>query len=311
MADTKRGCDIAIIGAGPAGLSLARSPASAGLAVTIVERNPLARIQTPDFDGREIALTKSSERTLRELDAWHRIPAGEISTLASAHVLNGSSDRSLHFYANEPGEALGWLVPNHLICKALYESVATCESITLLTERSATSVTTNGHSASVLLSDGSQIVAGLVVAADTRFSETRRSMGISSRMRDFGKTMLVCRVWHERPHDGVATEWFGYDHTIAALPLNDDPEGRHQSGLVVTMDAIAISQLMAMKPEDFSSEVTSRYDRRLGQAVRRQRSDGVVGSSDRDRPVMSLARSLVSTLWIQILAKSGGRGAFR
>ncbi len=52
MADTKRGCDIAIIGAGPAGLSLARSPASAGLAVTIVERNPLARIQTPDFDGR-------------------------------------------------------------------------------------------------------------------------------------------------------------------------------------------------------------------------------------------------------------------
>ena len=40
-------CDIAIIGAGPSGLRLARSLADSGLAVTLIERQPESALAAP------------------------------------------------------------------------------------------------------------------------------------------------------------------------------------------------------------------------------------------------------------------------
>jgi 2-polyprenyl-6-methoxyphenol hydroxylase-like FAD-dependent oxidoreductase len=54
------------------------------------------------------------------------------------------------------------------------------------------------------------IEAQLLVAADSRFSEKRRAMGISASMHDFGKTMLVCVMAHTIAHQHVAWEWFDY-----------------------------------------------------------------------------------------------------
>ncbi|HEX7770206.1 MAG TPA: FAD-dependent oxidoreductase, partial [Dokdonella sp.] len=70
--------DIAIIGAGPVGLCLARALALQGLHVAVVERQPRAALAEPAFDGREIALTHASMRLLGELGVWGRIPADQV-----------------------------------------------------------------------------------------------------------------------------------------------------------------------------------------------------------------------------------------
>ncbi len=49
--------DIVVIGAGPAGLSFASSLADTELNVLIVERQALADLSEPTYDGRDIALT--------------------------------------------------------------------------------------------------------------------------------------------------------------------------------------------------------------------------------------------------------------
>ncbi|MFN3983499.1 MAG: FAD-dependent oxidoreductase, partial [Caldilinea sp.] len=54
-------CDIAVIGAGPAGLSFACAIAGSGLDVLLVERAPEESLADPAFDGREIALTHRSQ----------------------------------------------------------------------------------------------------------------------------------------------------------------------------------------------------------------------------------------------------------
>ena len=82
--------DVAIVGAGPVGLCLARALALQGLAVALVERQPQAALADPAFDGREIALTHASVRLLRELDVWQRIPEDEAFPLRTRVVDAGS-----------------------------------------------------------------------------------------------------------------------------------------------------------------------------------------------------------------------------
>ena len=67
--------DIVIIGAGPAGLAFARALAETGLNMVLVERQPLDVLQDPPNDGRDIALTHTSETLMQELGLWAHIPA--------------------------------------------------------------------------------------------------------------------------------------------------------------------------------------------------------------------------------------------
>ncbi|MFB3103493.1 MAG: FAD-dependent hydroxylase, partial [Pseudomonadales bacterium] len=109
-----------MIGGGPAGLSFACSLADTQLGILIVERSPLDQLAAPAQDGREIALTHSSIETLKNLGAWSRIPPDEISPIRKAKVLDGDSSYSLSFDRSSlTVDALGHLVSNHLIRKAL------------------------------------------------------------------------------------------------------------------------------------------------------------------------------------------------
>jgi len=257
--------DVVIIGAGPAGLALARALGEAGLGVALVERQPRAALEAPGFDGREIALTHRSVAGLRRLDAWRRIPAEEISPLGEARVLNGNSARALRFFPTGQAEPLGHLVPNHLIRRALFESVAACDQVALQAGTAARIVAPADGLAGVMLGDGTKLSARLVVAADTRFSALRRQMGIGARMRDFGKTMLVCRMAHDIPHGAVATEWFAYGQTIALLPLNGTPEAPNLSSLVITLRQPEAARLLELGADAFNADITRRLEGRLGE----------------------------------------------
>lgn len=250
--------DIAVIGAGPAGLSLAAALAGSGLRVTLVERSPAAALANPAFDGREIALTHRSQAILRQFGAWDRIPEDQRSPLRQARVQDGASPFALDF-APGPGSALGQLVPNHLIRRALFDTVRAAGCAELIAGVAVDTVATSPKAGVLTLADGREIRARLVVAADTRFSDARRQMGIAATQRDFGKTMLVARVAHEQPHHGIATEWFGHGQTVAMLPLAGE-----MSSIVLTLPPERIEALMAATPEDFAADATRRTDARWG-----------------------------------------------
>ncbi len=256
-----RKVDVLVVGAGPAGLSLARSLAGSGLSLAIVEQQPAAALAEPAFDGREIALTHASRQIMQAMGLWQRIAPAEISPLRSARVMNGSSPFALGFAAErENVEELGWLVPNHLIRRAAWEAVQGQENLELLDGTSVAAIETGPAANVVTLADGRKLAARLVVAADSRFSVTRRMMGIGAQMRDFGKSMLVCRLQCERPHKHEAWEWFGYGRTLAMLPLP-----RNQASAVITLPPQQIQELMAMDDAHFGQAVTGFFEHRLGQ----------------------------------------------
>ncbi|WP_312565653.1 FAD-dependent oxidoreductase, partial [Diaphorobacter sp.] len=73
--------DVLIVGAGPAGLSLAASLAQAGMQVTVLEQQPVSTLAAPPADGREIALTHPSVATLQRIGSWQRLAAHEVGLL--------------------------------------------------------------------------------------------------------------------------------------------------------------------------------------------------------------------------------------
>lgn len=267
--------DLLISGAGPAGLCLARALADTGLTIGVLEQQPEAALREAAFDGREIALTQRSAALLRELGLWRRIQAADataLSPLRDARVLNGSSPFAMLIgHSLTDRSELGWLVSNHLIRRAAYAEVkAAAEThgrITLLTGQPVSRVLAQGGNnlTEVQLADGTTHAARLLVAADSRFSATRRALGIGASMHDFGRSMLVCQMTHEVPHHHAAWEWFDYGQTLALLPMNDDPAtGLHRASTVLTLPHQGIERLLALDEAAFGEEMTRRYHGRLG-----------------------------------------------
>lgn len=118
---------------------------------------------------------------------------------------------------------------------------------------------TNTHGAVLKLEDGASVQARLAVAADSRFSVSRRQMGIAAEMRDNGRSMMVCRVNHEAAHDQSAWEWLDYGQTLALLPLST-----HLSSAVVTLPEKEMAELMQLDDDAFSAQLSKHYAGRLG-----------------------------------------------
>ena len=256
--------DILVVGAGPAGLSFAAELAGSGLKVTLIEKSPLEVLQNPPYDGREIALTHLSREIMQRLGMWDLIPKDEIYPLRDAKVLNGQSDYQLHFpqptqARGEPADCLGYLVSNHNIRKAAYEVVSKLENVTILTGTGVKEVKTSEDEAQVILENGEVLRGRLLLAADSRFSQTRRQLGISSDMHDYSRTMFVCRMKHTLSNQHTAYECFHYGRTIALLPLEE-----HLTNTVITVDSDKADTIKKMSPEELATSVKEQLKGRLG-----------------------------------------------
>ncbi|MFI2813168.1 5-demethoxyubiquinol-8 5-hydroxylase UbiM [Microbulbifer sp. JSM ZJ756] len=242
--------DIAVVGAGPAALAFAAFLAHSGYRLTLVERQSRTSLAEPADDGREIALTHKSVRLLQKLGAWQRLRKEEISDLAEAQVVSGTSPYCLQFDDRGRGP-LGYIVANAAIRRVLYEVVAQQANVRWQDCTTVSGLGLKGGYREVTLSDGDSLQVPLVVAADSRFSETRRMAGIGADMRDFGRSAIVGRVRIGEPHKGVARECFRYGSTLALLPLADP----QVSSAVVTVPSSRSNELMGLSECGFAAHV--------------------------------------------------------
>ncbi len=252
--------DIVIIGAGPAGLSLARSLSGTALQIAIVEMQSETILANPPEDGRDIALTHTSEKLMHDLGMWAHVPQDQIGTIRDAKVVNGQSPFALHFDSTGSGaDYLGRIVPNHLIRQSAYNVVKDQANVTLICDSEVTTVDTNSAEGRVGLKDGTVLRAPLVVAADSRFSGTRRKMGIPANSLDFGRVVIVCEMEHELSHENIATECFHFDQTLAILPMYGN-----KSSVVVTLPSANAEAVMNMEPQAFADDIAQRFGGSLG-----------------------------------------------
>ncbi len=252
--------DIAIIGAGPAGLSFALSLRDSGLKIAIIEKQAASQLAEPLPDGRDIALTHLSRGIMQQQGTWQRIGDENIAPILRAEVVDGDSPYTLSFDPPaKEGDPLGFLVANHHIRRAIYEEFCEIKNVTLLDECEVARVSSDDQGAQIELTDGRVMTTELMVAADTRFSQTRRMMGISADSHDFGRTAIVCRIEHELSHDNVARECFHYGRTLALLPMPGNT-----ASVVITLPSQQTSEVMEMSEEAFNLDMEQRLQGKLG-----------------------------------------------
>jgi ubiquinone biosynthesis UbiH/UbiF/VisC/COQ6 family hydroxylase len=257
--------DVLIIGAGPAGLAMACSLVRQGLSVSVVEKLEESVLASPPVDGRDIALTFRSRDIMQSLGIWARLPQAEVATIRGAKVEQEGSPHFLNLMPRtEPGKAaenLGFLVPNYCIRQAAYEAARSLEGpdLQIITGKGVISIDAPAGVSTVRLEDGNTLDARLVIAADSRFSASRRQMGIPAHMHDFGREVIVCRMQHEHAGDGVAYECFRWGRTLAVLPMNNN-----QVSVVMTVKTPDSATIMRLSPEELGREIEAQFDSRLG-----------------------------------------------
>src|SRR5690349_19084656 len=107
--------DIAIVGGGMVGASLALALADTGVSCVLIEGTaPDAQAQ-PSFDDRTTALGNASRRIFQALGVWPEM-APEAAPIRTIHVSDAGRFGVARLRAHEQGiEAFGYVVANRVI----------------------------------------------------------------------------------------------------------------------------------------------------------------------------------------------------
>jgi 2-octaprenyl-6-methoxyphenol hydroxylase len=258
--------DVAIIGGGMVGASLGVALAPLGIRVAIIEAVPHDSAVQPSFDERTTALSNGSRRILESLGIWPKVAAAA-TAIRKIHISDQGRFGFARIDAAEQGlEALGYVVPNRALGKALWSQLRGHPDLRVICPAQVTGVTAEVDQVVLQIdtAEGStSIAAKLIVAADGINSVVRTALGVAAESRDYHQTAVITTVLPKNFHEHVAFERFTEDGPLALLPLDD---GR--CTLVLTLDSDTVVAAMAWSDQQFLAELQRRFGFRLGRFLK-------------------------------------------
>jgi len=266
--------DVIIVGAGMTGATLALALRSGGLRTLLVDRAPMSDQWTETFDGRSSAIAFSAFRQWRRLGLAEalephaqrieqilvtdgRSPGAGSTKSASPFALRFDSDEIAD---RSDGEPLGYMLENRRARVALAQAIGKTD-VPVWAPASIETLDFAEGAASMVLADGRRTRAPLIVAADGRKSAVRKAASIGVVGWPYGQSGVVATVDLERPHGGVAHEYFLPSGPFAILPLTGN-----RASLVWTESRRQADTLMAASPEAFQAYLDRRFGDFLGAA---------------------------------------------
>jgi 2-octaprenyl-6-methoxyphenol hydroxylase len=249
--------DIAVVGAGAAGLAFAaavRRESGLRLKIALIDAAPASR----DGRLRTVALSPGSQALMERVGAWEtlRNEAQPILDMAIHDGTTGDAVRleQLHF-ANPDHAPLAYMAFNDDVTAALRTAVEGVERIAGSVEGFAP----GPFVATLRLSDGEEVRARLIVAADGARSKLRALADIATSGWPTGQAGIVATIAHERDHEGRAEQHFLPAGPFAMLPL----KGRFSS--IVWNERPEEAERLCAAPEaEFIEELERRFSPALG-----------------------------------------------
>ncbi|WP_110601550.1 FAD-dependent monooxygenase [Salinicola lusitanus] len=236
--------DVIIVGGGVVGSTLALLLGEAGWQVAVVDAAPApagdARLGQGKPALRVSALTAASQRLLMALDVWPWIASRRVSAYRGMQVWDAEGSGEIDFDADEVGvDALGHIVENDLLLAGLARRLQSLPNVEWLHEVRVTGYerresaarpgTRHASDAVIILDDGTQRRAPLIVGADGANSPLRAMAGIPVGERETGQAAVVTTVRTAVGHGAVARQAFLATGPLAFLPLTVDGRDDHCS----------------------------------------------------------------------------------
>jgi len=241
--------DVAIVGAGPVGATLAALAAREGLALELFEARP-----GPSSDRRTLALSHASRERLEEAQAW---PAQAATPITSIHVSQrGGPGRTLIEARDQRLSALGYTVAYAALEARLAARLGDAR-IPVRYGESCTAIALDDEAARIWFASGREVSARLLVLADGG-ANAAKIPGIAFHEKDYEQQAVVCPVRSDRPHDGRAFERFTPRGPMALLPVED------RYALVWTAAPQEAKRLLSLADEAFLEELQAAFGDRAG-----------------------------------------------
>lgn len=257
-ASTTSTFDVAIVGGGLAGLTLAVALADAHLTVALIENTPPLR--PAGWDARIYAVSPANVRFLNEIGIWPHLDSTRICPVAAMQVYGDAGGR-LDFSAWDSGvDALAWILEASLMQQELWQTARRQRHLQLYCPARPVAARFGQQSASLVLDDGRQIDARLLVAADGRDSWLRRAAGIEVGFLDYDHLGVVANFSCARPHRQIAYQWFRKDGVLAFLPLPGE-----RISIVWSTPTEHGRQLLALEAPEFCARVADASNHALGE----------------------------------------------
>ena len=258
--------DLIIVGAGMVGSALALALQDQGLEILLVDGGPLS-VKPFDpqaaFEPRVSALSVASQRILDRLGVWDGIAARRACPYGEMQVWDGSGTGQIHFSAaSVHAESLGHIVENRVVQDALLERLHD-SPIGLLPGARLEQLRRSGDGWLLSLSDGRELRAPLLIAADGANSAVRRLTGCATREWDYLHHAIVTSVRCSKPHQATALQRFTDDGPLAFLPLAG-PAGEHWCSIVWSVTPTEAERLMALDDAGFRRALGFAFEHRLG-----------------------------------------------
>lgn len=258
--------DIAIVGGGMVGASLAVALAPLGLKVALVEAIAHDSASQPSFDERTTALSNGSRRILETLGLWPDVQP-MATPIRKIHVSDQGRFGFARIDAAEQGlTAMGYVVPNRSLGAALWSRLQARANVHICCPAEVSRILVDERTVALEIAQGgttATIDCKLVVAADGARSAVRSAFGVDAESRDYEQTAVITTVLPQRFHDHVAYERFTGSGPLALLPLED---GR--CALVLTLSRTMAESAMAWSDQEFIAELQRRFGFRLGRFLK-------------------------------------------
>ncbi|TNF21737.1 MAG: 2-octaprenyl-6-methoxyphenyl hydroxylase [Rhodobacteraceae bacterium] len=257
--------DLLIVGGGLNGPTLALAAAQAGFSATVIDAADSAVQRADNFDGRAYALALASQRMLSALGLWDRLapqaqPMLDIK-VTDGRVGEGPAPFGLHFDHHEIEEGpMGFMVEDRFLRRTLLDAMAAHPAITHLSRETVVAQDSTPAQVIVTLASGRVLTGPLLAGCDGRTSGTAQRAGIGRSGRDYGQSALVCAITHEKPHNGVAHQFFMPAGPLAILPLTGN-----RSLIVWSETHELAAKITALPEEDYLTVLRPRFGDFLGE----------------------------------------------
>ncbi|SDI66247.1 FAD-dependent monooxygenase [Propionivibrio dicarboxylicus] len=247
MTEPLRHVDIAILGAGPVGMALARALKGSGLDLLLIDRAPRRAWAN---DPRALAIAHGSRQLLERLDAWN---VGDTTDIRRIHVSQQGGFGRTELCAEEHGlPALGYVLRYRDLAARLERETDTIPTLRPATVERIDSDDT-GVRLHVRTDDGpAEIAARLLVHAEGAPAE-----GPDVHVRDYGQLAIVTEVRPASSHNFRAWERFTPDGPLALLPFGPD------YAIVLTAPTATAQRLLQGDEASFLDALRERLGKRI------------------------------------------------
>lgn len=257
-------CDVCIIGSGIIGKAAALGLAQIGLKVTLLETTPHVNSHdlSSGWNRRVYALNQAARSLLSKIKVWSALDLSRITAVEGMNIYSGTKDfgRVTFSAYDSCVDALAWIVEDNKLNQALDTVLKFTSNINMLSGSMEEMCLDNNGITTLQLKSGEIINANLIVGADGAHSWVRNQCQISIDYRNYMQRGVVTNFFCEKPHHGIAHQWFiGNEGIVALLPL----PGKRISLVWSAPNSLA-SELLTEQPSELACRLNSIAGKTLG-----------------------------------------------